>query len=149
MNHLDAGENQPRTGLGPGVFRGNDFDRPGLIEVERPLRDVEVMRADVGEPAAGILAIRTPRGKMVVDTARAERGMIGPRGRVTEPQVPVEPGLHGLLLQIAPAAGSADPDANRLDLANAPAADQFARQRKFPELAGPLLAAGLEHALVL
>src|SRR6185436_15040920 len=149
MDHLDTvRKDEPCAGLGFGVVGRDHFDRAGLVEAERPLRDIEMMRADVCHSAAGILAITAPRGKMVVHAARAEHGTVRPRRRVTEPQVPIEAGLHGFLLEIAPPAGPAHADADSFNFADATIADEFARERELPEHPRPLLAAGLQDTLV-
>src|SRR5207247_884608 len=80
------------------------------------------------------------------DAARAEDGVVSPLRRRSEPAVPVEPGFGLFLGQVAGNARGADVDVYRTQLADAAAADQLARLAEL--VAGALLAAGLENALV-
>ena len=82
----------------------------------------------------------TPRG-LSTRVVGTHRGLSEPRG-------PIQPWLHLLLGQIAPAARSADADLDRADLAQPPAADELDGPAKRAEDAGSLLAAGLHHAVV-
>src|SRR5688572_13313988 len=110
MRHLDTvGIDKFDALLRFGVVRGNDLLRPGGVEIERPLDDVVVMRADVGMTAAGIFAVIAPGGEMVVHPARTEDRTVGAHRRAAEPEVPIEARLHRLLRQVAPAAWPADP----------------------------------------
>src|SRR5262249_8986938 len=122
-------------------------DRAGVVHAQAPLGDVEVVGAPVGHHAAGVLAVLPPVGEVGVHAARAEDRVVRPlRGR-PQPAVPVQAGLFLLLRQVARLAGAADVDVDRLDLADAAAAHQLAGGAEL--VAGALLAAGLEDAVVL
>src|SRR5262249_33649377 len=144
-DHLDAvvveeADAPPR----PLVLRRDDGDGAGLVHPETPLRDVEVVGAEVGEPAPRILAIGPPRGEMLVYPTRAEARVVGPPGGRAEPAVPVQARLHRLLIQVAPPARLADADVDDLDLADPPAAHVLARLAELAVVLRALLAAGLE-----
>src|SRR5208337_4762535 len=71
-----------------------DLHRAGTVHAQAPLRDVVMMRPHVGMSAAGVFAVITPRGEMLVDPARAEDRIAGPHRRGAEPEVPVQAGLQ-------------------------------------------------------
>src|SRR6185312_5526323 len=59
VEHLDAvrvEEALPRVA----ILRLLDLGRPTLVHAQGPLRDVEMMRAHVGQHAAGVLTVETP-----------------------------------------------------------------------------------------
>src|SRR5581483_5746418 len=114
---------------------------------EAPLGDVEVVGAPVGHHAAGVFAVVAPVGEVLVDAARAEFRVVRALGRRPQPAVPIETLFHLFFGQVARLAGTADVDVDRLHLADAAAAHQFAGDAKF--VARPLLAADLEDAFEL
>src|SRR5258708_953829 len=59
VEHLDAvGVDEAQSRLA--ALRRMDFGRGAVVHVERPLRDVEVVRSHVGQEAAGVFAIVAP-----------------------------------------------------------------------------------------
>ena len=75
------------------VFEEWELGFTGVISQETMYRIGEMVGADVGEGAAGVLAVGTPLRIVVVCAARAEDLVVLALGRRPEPAVPVEPGL--------------------------------------------------------
>ena len=129
------------------VGRGNDFVRSALVHAEAPLRDVEMVRAPIGHAAAAVFAVVAPIGKMLVNAARAQFGIVSAFGRRAEPHVPVQAGFVRLSRQITRDCRTTDGDLHHPNPADDTVAHEFARGAKFPR--GPLHGAGLEHDVVL
>ena len=79
-------------------FGADDLDRAGLVEVEAPLGDVEVVGAPVAVVAGAVVVVEAPEHRVeLVDAAgRALVGVGRPGGRA-EPHVPVDVGVGGRL----------------------------------------------------
>ena len=73
------------------VGRRNDFTRSARIHIHRPLRDIEMMRAHIGEAAVGKLSIEPPLRIVRVHTDGAERRVEWAQRCLTEPLLPVDP----------------------------------------------------------
>ena len=132
-----------------GVFGRMDLDRPRLIHTKRPLSDIIMMSAHVGVSATGVFAVTAPRREMIMNAARAQRGIVKPRRSCSKPHVPVEAGLHLFRGEIAPFAGSADAHCDSLDFAEASAADDLDSFAKLAKDVRALLTAGLQDAAML
>ena len=147
MNHLDAVRIQvTRAVLSVGLLGRKDFHGAALVHAHPPLRDVEMVRAPIGNHPAAVFAVIAPIGKMLVHAARAEFGMVRAHRRGTQPHIPIQSRLVRLAGQIARHARAADGDFDVLDLADGAVADEFARDAKL--FRGTLHAAGLEDAFV-
>src|SRR5262249_37216364 len=148
VDHHDAaliGELQPRVAL----LRRLDLDRPRAVHVQRPLGNVEVVRAHVGQAAAGVFLVTAPGGEVIVYPLGAEiRVIVALRGRA-EPEVPVRALGRLLRRQLALDRRAAHADADRVDLADAPAPHVRGRLEEVLAVLAALLAAGLEDDLVV
>src|SRR5262245_20508165 len=58
--------------LGIGFIGRKNFHRPALIHAHAPLRDIEMVRAPIGDHAPAVLTIIAPAREMLVHTARTE-----------------------------------------------------------------------------
>ena len=113
---------------------------PELVHPQAPLGDVVVMGAPVGHLAAGVLV---PPAELVV----ASFGDVGNIGRGAQPEVPVEALGNGGFLERPADRVVADPGLDGVNPAEPAVAHQLAGQSI--ARIGPLLAAGLEDAVVL
>lgn len=137
------------TGMGARIVGRDNFGGAGCIEVQGPLCDIVVVRAHVRVASSGILSVVAPGREVVMDTAWAERGIVGAFRRGTEPEIPIETWLKCLFGQIAGNARAPDSDGDPADLAQATAAHEFHRFSKRPKHVGSLLTPDLHHSLML
>ena len=121
---------------------GDELDRTGGVHAERPLDDVEVVRAPVAVLARTVFEKHAPAAAVVA--LHAELVVRIPR-RGPEPAVVVQVGGDGLLGQVLRGGGeSAELGADELDVAQPAVADDGRGTAKGG--LGALLRAGLEHA---
>src|SRR5690348_4938933 len=129
--------------------RRNNLDGPRAVHPQRPLGDVEVVGAPVGDVAAGVFAVIAPAGveRVLVRIAGITTDDVVPRplGRLAKPYVPFEPFGRRLRRQVAGLAGRADAHPHLLNLPDPAVLDVFARLAERPLRA--LLAAGLENPI--
>src|SRR5439155_7553217 len=109
--------------LGLFVVGRLDMIGTGVVAAQAPLGDVEVMGADVGHPATGILLVIAPGGEVFVYAAGAEDRMVSPLGCRAQPELPIQPGLHRLRGQVAGVARAAESCVHGEDPAQASATD--------------------------
>ena len=129
-------------GVSPGDGLGQllAFDLAGRDKADRPVGDVQVVRAPVGHRAARVVV---PVAEIRV---AALRHVADPR-RLPQPEVPVQRRGHRDLLERAVAHARGQPHLGPLDAADAAVSHELARQ---PEpLGAALLHAGLQHGPVL
>ena len=100
------------------AVRRVDFSRPAVVHVQRPLHDVEVVRAPVGHAAAGVVAEAAP-------PKRVDLGVVRPPRCRADPHVPVEPFGHRLGRQVAVAGRPAHTHVRGEQLADASVAHQL------------------------
>ena len=127
-------------------FRRQNLDRAAAVHAQAPLGDVEVVRAPVGNAPAAELPVAAPGGIMLVDPARAQRGVVRPHPGGPHPKVPVEPRFHRLLGEVARNRRTAEATLHALDLADRPVEHQLARHAEF--FRRSLHRARLQHAPV-
>src|SRR5205085_1785638 len=100
---------------GVALPRRLDRDRPGAVRAQRPLGDVEVVGAHVGQAAPGVLAVVAPGGEVLVDAPGAEHGAVLALGGWAQPHLPVGPLRRLFARQLARGGRAADADLHRLD----------------------------------
>src|SRR5262245_10700523 len=137
---------KPHAGLGVRVAWRNDSDRAGVVQAQSPMRNVVVVCAHIGVLASRVLTIGTPIGEMVVHAARTKHRIVRAHRCWTQPKIPLESRLHGLLGQITPHARRAHADRNSLDLPEPAALNDFHRLAKATKHIRSLLATHLHHA---
>jgi len=72
VDHFHAVGVQVLDALGRFLVAGReDLDRSGVVHIEAPLSDIEVVGAEVGHAAAGVFAVGAPVGAVVVHAAGA------------------------------------------------------------------------------
>src|SRR5262245_5321684 len=147
VEHDDAaGVDECEAALG---IAGRRLDADGAARAgsHGPLCDVEMVRAHVGQTAAGVFAVIAPGREVIVNSLRTEDLVVAAFGRGAEPEVPVGPWRHRLLGQVARDGRVADADVDRLHLANAAVAHALRCLAEHAAVFAALLAAGLENDL--
>ena len=105
------------------------------------------MRSPIRHTTASIFAVVSPRRIVVVNAARAQRGVISTLGCWTQPSIPIETWFHGLLREITNFGGASDGNLHSGDRANDSISNQLASDTEF--FRRPLHAAGLKNAFVV
>ena len=148
MVHLHAvGVDVLQTAAFLRIVRWNNLHRPAAVHLHGPLRDVEVVRAHVGQSATGILAVVPPGREVLVYSLGAKGFVITAFRGWPEPAIPVGSGGHFLCGQVASDGRVANTDADRLQLADATVPDVLHGLAEVPAELGALLAPGLEGHL--
>ena len=133
----------------PGLHKNNEkaLNRYMNRSASSALRDVDVVRAPVGDHAAAKFPGVTPFREVIVQPAGREHRAVGHERAGPAPHLPIEAGLERLLRLVERRRGIAEGNMHRVDPAKDTIAHQLRGDAKF--LRGTLLRADLEDAIRL